>query len=139
MNINFLCLVEPTQIGLYINDELQPQSPSVAINKKTLVLGQKYRLTCVASGGNPFPNVTLSGGNKVFTPSNMINTTSRADQSIFSPVNRTVSISVDWIMNSSYLGMPITCKAGVKNPMAISNSFIPLADNGTSQVLTDYS
>jgi len=94
---------------------------------------------CVASGSNPFPNVTLTSGTTVLTTDSANRTTVRMNYvDPTATVTRTLSVSASWTMTNQNVGSKITCNAGVKNPNATSNSFIVLADNGELRAACDW-
>lgn len=123
---------EPTQINFYVNDELLPASWPTAPIQKSLTVGQTYRLRCVASGANPFPNVSVSSGPTIFIPVLNETATVRQDVAIPPAINRSTAVTVAFTMDKSYIGKPIVCTAGVKKVNATTYSFVPVVDNGTS-------
>jgi hypothetical protein len=130
LSVSLNVTAEPTQLSLYINDEVQPQSMLPAVNKKALNIGQTYRIKCVATGSNPFPNVTLTSGTNVLPIDSTNMTTVRMNYvDAVAAVTRTKNISATWTMTNLNFGIAVKCTAGVKNPTAISNGFIPIAEN----------
>lgn len=121
--------VEPTHIDFYINDEKQPPSYPTSPFKKSVTIGQKLLLRCLASGGNPYPYVTLLSGSTAFDHQTNQTATVRQDVAIPEAINRSTSVLVPLTMNKTYIGQPIVCTAGVKNTNALSYTVILVVDN----------
>jgi hypothetical protein len=128
--------VEPTNIGFYVDNEWL-QINGTRNFKKTLILGQSYVLACNASGGNPFPNMSLStslGNQYTFTKD--INWTYREDidhNNFPGPLWRSRTVNTYFWMSKEYIGARVTCGAGAVNATTVTASFIAVADNASPQ------
>jgi CD80-like C2-set immunoglobulin domain len=121
---------EPQVLSLYLNNELQTQSLPGAANKKLFDINKVYNVSCVASGGNPFPNVTIYSGSKLLTPISITYNTTVSSPDVLGVVTRSTLVNVSIIMNVSHIGVPITCFAGLANPNGTSNAIIPISESG---------
>jgi hypothetical protein len=124
-----ICLDDPTSIHLYIDDRLISYDEEPVQFDKVA----DHNVTCIASGGNPQPELSLRLGNDILEPSLM--STCRVDNnmeaSFLAHVTCTTTATVsDLAIDYDVSGRPLTCTArslGSKSSPLMLSSIVSLA------------